>query len=90
MKTMIMLLMIGQLLNPYCEVMTGTILNEAGDGHADWSSALNEMVVTGFKRKLKSGGYTHYTWSDEDCLYWNDDVDDKYYFDVPKNAILDE
>lgn len=40
MKTMIMLLMVGQLLNPHCEVMTGTVLNEAGDGHADWSSAI--------------------------------------------------
>lgn len=39
MKTMIMLLMIGQLIVPHCEVMTGTVLNEAGDGHADWSSA---------------------------------------------------
>lgn len=55
-----------------------------------WSDSLDEMVVAGFKKKLKSGGYTHYTWSDEDCLYWNDDVDDKYYFDVPKNAILDK
>lgn len=40
MKTMIMLLMVGQLLNPHCEVMTGTVLNEAGDGHADWSSVI--------------------------------------------------
>lgn len=40
MKTMIMLLMVGQLLNPHCEVMTGTVLNQNGDGHADWSSTM--------------------------------------------------
>ena len=40
MKTMLMILIAGQLLNPHCEMMTGTVLNEAGDGHADWSSAI--------------------------------------------------
>ena len=40
MKTLAMILLAGQLLNPHCEVMTGTVLNEAGDGHADWSSAM--------------------------------------------------
>ncbi len=54
-----------------------------------YSDSLNEMVVYGFRMKLKRGGYTHYTWSDADCVYWNDDVDDKYYMEVPKNAIID-
>lgn len=39
MKTLAMILLVGQLLNPHCEVMTGTVLNQNGDGHADWSSA---------------------------------------------------
>lgn len=40
MKTLAMILLVGQLLSPHCEVMTGTVLNQNGDGHADWSSAI--------------------------------------------------
>ena len=29
-----------------------------------------------------------YTWNDEDCVYWADDVDDRYYCEIPKNAIF--
>lgn len=39
MKTMLMILLAGSLLNPHCEVMTGTVLNQNGDGHADFSTA---------------------------------------------------
>ena len=38
MKTMIMVMMIGRLLFPHCEVMGGTVLNQDGDGRADWST----------------------------------------------------
>ena len=55
-----------------------------------YSDSLDEMVIYGFKVPLKSGDYTHYTWSDADCLYWNDDIDGRYRFEVPKNAIIDK
>lgn len=32
---------------------------------------------------------THYTWNDEDCLYYSDDVDGGCYSDVPRGAELD-
>ena len=54
-----------------------------------YSDSLNEMVIKGFKMRMKNGEYTHYTWNDADCLYWNDDRDDKYYMSVPQNAIID-
>ena len=46
-------------------------------------------MVKGFYMKKKNGEYRHYTWSSEDCVYWADDVDDRYYFEIPKNAIFE-
>lgn len=54
-----------------------------------YSDSLDRMVISGFTMKLKRGGYTHYTWSDEDCVYWNDDIDGRYREEVPDNAIID-
>lgn len=45
-------------------------------------------MIKGFYIKKKNGEYRHYTWSNEDCVYWADDVDDRYYFEIPKNAIF--
>lgn len=39
-------------------------------------------------RKEVNGEYRHYTWNDSDCVYWADDVDDRFYCDVPQNAFL--
>lgn len=53
-----------------------------------YSGTLDEMVVKGFYMKKRNGEYRHYTWSEADCVYWADDVDDKFYYEVPKNAIF--
>ena len=53
-----------------------------------YSESLGEMIIKGFYVKKKNGEYRHYTWNDSDCVYWADDVDDRFYYDVPKNAIL--
>lgn len=37
--------------------------------------------------KEKNGEYIHYSWDDEDGVYWADD-DEIFYYDVPQNAIL--
>lgn len=28
------------------------------------------MIVSGFKMKKRNGEYRHYTWNDNDCVYW--------------------
>ena len=53
-----------------------------------YSDSLGGMIIKGFYMKKKNGEYRHYTWSNEDCVYWADDVDDRYYFEIPKNAIF--
>ena len=53
-----------------------------------YSDHLGEMIIKGFYMKKKNGEYRHYTWNDLDCVYWADDVDDRFYCDVPQNAIL--
>jgi hypothetical protein len=55
-----------------------------------WSDTVGDMIPKGFKRELKNGGYRHYTWNEEDAVYWADDVDDRYYFygDVPENHTI--
>ena len=53
-----------------------------------YSDSLKEMIIKGFYMKKKNGEYRHYTWNDSDCVYWADDVDDRYYFEIPKNAIF--
>lgn len=49
-----------------------------------YSDSLDEMVIFGF-----SIHGVHYTWNDDDCVYWSDMTDDDYYMEVPKNAIID-
>lgn len=44
-----------------------------------------ENNVTGFIYKNK-----HYTWHDEDLVYYDDEVDDSWYEDIPKNARIDK
>ena len=49
-----------------------------------YSDSLECMVHKGF-----SYHHSHYTWNDEDCVYWNDDTDDDYYMEIPSDAIPD-
>ena len=53
-----------------------------------YSDSLGEMIIKGFYMKKVDGEYRHYMWNDEDCVYYADDVDDRYYFEIPKNAIF--
>ena len=53
-----------------------------------YSEFLGAMIIKGFYMKKKNGEYRHYTWNDSDCVYWADDVDDRFYFEVPKNALI--
>ena len=53
-----------------------------------YSDSLGVMIIKGFYMKKKNGEYRHYTWNDEDCVYWADDVDDRYYCEIPNNAIF--
>ena len=50
-----------------------------------YSDSLNEMIIKGFTYKSK-----HYTWNDLDCVYYCDNVDDTYFFEVPINAKIDQ
>lgn len=57
-----------------------------------YSESLDEMVENGFSMVavlFGDNGYKvckpiHYTWSDEDCVYYNDGVDDDFYMEIPK------
>ncbi len=49
-----------------------------------WSDSLEELIVKGFTFR----GH-HYTWNDLDMVWWRDDVDDRYYDDIPAGARLD-
>lgn len=53
-----------------------------------YSDSLGGMINKGFYMKKVDGEYRHYTWNDNDCVYYADDVDDRYYFEIPKNAIF--
>ncbi len=44
-----------------------------------------ENKVTGFIYKNK-----HYTWNNEDLVYYDDEVDDSWFEDIPKNAKIDK
>ncbi len=49
-----------------------------------YSDQEDRMVKQGFVRKYSIGdevwiGDEHFTWNDEDEVYWSDVVDDKYY-----------
>ena len=52
-----------------------------------YSDTLDEMIIKGFYIK-NNEEYRHYSWNDLDCVYWSDDVDDRFYYEVPQNAIL--
>ena len=47
----------------------------------------NNMIIKGFYMKEKNGEYIHYSWDDEDGVYWADD-DEIFYYEIPQNAIL--
>lgn len=49
-----------------------------------YSESLDEMVISGFTFEGE-----HYTWHDDDCLYWSDDTDEELFVDVPAGAVLD-
>lgn len=59
-----------------------------------YSDSLCKMVVAGFTRQriyFGNDGITkckpiHYTWDDSDCVYYNDDTDNDFYMEVPKNG----
>lgn len=52
-----------------------------------YSDSLCQMVQRGFTRvKIRENGkkYSkHYSWNDSDCVYYNDDVDDDFYMEIP-------
>lgn len=45
------------------------------------------MIIKDFYMKEKNGEYIHYSWDDEDGVYWADD-DEIFYYEIPQNAIL--
>lgn len=59
-----------------------------------YSDSLDEMVVSGFTKQkvyFNDKGYLickpiHYTWNDEDCVYYNDVIDYNWYGSIPKNG----
>lgn len=53
-----------------------------------YSDYLGEMVIKGFYIKKRNGNFRHYTWNDDDLVYYDDDVDDLYYYEIPNNAIF--
>ena len=53
-----------------------------------YSEMLGGMIIKGFYMKKKNGESRHYTWNESDCVYWADDVDDRFYYELPKNAII--
>ena len=53
-----------------------------------YSEMLGGMIIKGFYMKKKNGQYRHYTWNESDCVYWADDVDDRFYYELPENAII--
>lgn len=46
-----------------------------------FSDSLNEYVVYGFQV-----GLHHYTWNDDDCVYYRDDSDESWYSELPKES----
>ena len=49
-----------------------------------YSDYLEEMIPVGFTVDT-----IHYTWSEEDLVYWSDEIDGDCYMEVPTRAILD-
>ena len=54
-----------------------------------YSDSLDEYVIAGFTIEDEEEGTKHYTWYDDDCVYYWDEADDDYYMEVPKGAKLD-
>lgn len=56
-----------------------------------YSETCGGMIVKGFTRIRRRGDVVtsnrHYTWDESDAVYWNDEVDDDYYMDKPKDGI---
>ena len=58
MKTFLLMMLMGSLINPHCEMMTGTVVNRNGDGHADWSSRFEisePYTYIAYDRNLEPG-----------------------------------
>lgn len=51
--------------------------------HYIYSDSLDEMVIRSFYHKNK-----HYTWNDLDCVYYSDQSEEDYFFEIPVNAVL--
>ena len=62
-----------------------------------YSEYLGTMIVKGFTLKrfyiditgvkpYLIKGCKHYTWNEDDLVYYNDDVDDDFFFDIPCNG----
>ena len=62
-----------------------------------YSEYLGTMVVKGFtlkrayiditgKNPYFIKGCKHYTWDEDDLVYYNDAVDDDFFFDIPCNG----
>jgi hypothetical protein len=49
-----------------------------------YSDSLSKTLCSGFTYKKH-----HWTWNDDDCLYYRDDVDDCWCNDVPEGAVKD-
>ena len=53
-----------------------------------WSESLENMVHSGFTIR-DDGIDKHYSWNDEDCVFYNDDTDEDYFDKVPDGAVFD-
>ena len=61
-----------------------------------YSNSLGCMIEKGFTISkvvfYNKGGFKllrykeHFTWNDNDCVYYSDEIDGKYYFEIPKNG----
>lgn len=54
-----------------------------------YSDSLDEDVIAGFTIEDEEEGTMHYSWHDEDCVYYWDDSDESFYMEVPKGAVVD-
>ena len=60
--------------------MNKKIVKSSADGMI-YSDSLGEMVVDKFKYKGKI-----YEWNDSDCVWYNKEVDDDYFMEMPESA----
>lgn len=49
-----------------------------------YSDYLEKKIPVGFTVDT-----VHYSWCEEDLVYWNDETEEDYYMEVPTNADLD-